>query len=83
MPHFDINYIISKQGKESKYSFPCYHSIPIRHIYSLFSFINPHSAYDSDLYHRQDVLLIAIFVIYSYWADGYVELTTCTVAHIV
>jgi len=22
MPHFDINYIISKQGKESKNSFP-------------------------------------------------------------
>jgi len=49
----------------------------------VFSIINLHSAYDSDLYHRQDVLSIAIFVIYSYWADGYVELTTCTVAHIV
>ena len=24
MPHFDINYIISKQGKESKDSFPCF-----------------------------------------------------------
>ena len=40
-------------------------------------------AYDSELYHRQDILLIAIFVIYYYWADGFVELTTCTVAHIV
>ena len=70
MPHFDINYIISKQGKKSKDFF-------------LASIINLHSAYDSDLYHRQDILSIAIFVIYSYWADGYVELTTCTVAHIV
>ena len=24
MPHFDINYIISKQGKESSDSFPCF-----------------------------------------------------------
>ena len=24
MPHFDINYIISKQGKESYDSFPCF-----------------------------------------------------------
>ena len=39
--------------------------------------------YDSDLYHRQYILSIAILVTYSYWADGYVELTTCTVAHIV
>ena len=38
---------------------------------------------ESDLYHRQDILLIAIFIIYYYWADGFVELTTCTVAHIV
>jgi len=72
MPHFDINYIISKQGKKSKDFF-----------FSFFSIINHHNAYDSDLDHRQDVLSIAIFVIYSYWADGYVELTTCTVAHIV
>ena len=25
MPHFDINYIISKQRKESKDFFPCFH----------------------------------------------------------
>ncbi len=24
MPHFDINYIISKQGKKSKDFFPCF-----------------------------------------------------------
>jgi len=27
-------------------------------------------AYDSDLHHRQDILSLAILVIYSYWADG-------------
>ena len=58
MPHFDINYIISKQGKESK------------GFLSLFSLINIHATYDSDLYHRQDILLIAILIVYSYWADG-------------
>ena len=50
---------------------------------SLFSIINVYGVYDSDLYHRQDTLLIAIFIIYYYWADAFVELTTCTVAHIV
>ena len=25
MPHFDINYIISKHGKESNNFFPCFH----------------------------------------------------------
>ena len=27
MPHFDINYIISKQGKKSKDFFPCFIAI--------------------------------------------------------
>ena len=42
MPHFDINYIISKQGKKSYDFFPCYHCTPNRHIYMfiwLFYFI--------------------------------------------
>ena len=30
MPHFDINYIISKQGKESYDSFPCFIIIVFR-----------------------------------------------------
>ena len=38
---------------------------------------------ESDLYHRQDIVSIDILILYYYWADGFVELTTCTVAHIV
>ena len=50
---------------------------------SPFSIINVYGVYDSDLYHRQDIVSIDILIIYYYWADGFVELTTCTVAHAV
>ncbi|ETJ44473.1 hypothetical protein Q604_UNBC01525G0001, partial [human gut metagenome] len=29
------------------------------------------------------IVSIDILILYYYWADGFVELTTCTVAHIV